>query len=284
MLNNGDKQTYSALVTAIYRIQKSLARLTMQLGISAGEMNELVRRAHLDAAEELTRDEGGKVLTTKLCAMTGLYRKEIIRLRNLPELDNPRLDERYNRTTRVITGWLRDTEFHTKKGKPSALEFQGAGSFSELVKRYSGDMAPHAMQQELERLGVISTTKRGLIKLESAGFLTNTSLDALHILGTDTADLIDTIQHNVNSSKDKRRFQRKVSYVNLPQQYVEPFKQYAAEESQKLLEKLDQWLAIRDAEEPADSQAGSRVGLGIYLIEKSNDSAASETDGKTDDC
>lgn len=279
----GDTQTYSALLTAVYRIQKALARFTMQHGLSAGEMNELVRRAHLDAAEELARDEGGKVLTTKLCAMTGLYRKEIIRLRNLPPLTDPAIDERYNRTTRVISGWMRDAEYHTKNGKTAVLAFQGPGSFSELVKRYSGDMAPAAMQQELERLGVVSVTKKGQIKLNTSGFLATTNLDALQILGTDTADLIATIHHNINSDKDQRRFQRKVSYVHIPQRYVQPFRQYAATESQKLLEKLDRWLAKRDDKEADDTRAGSRVGLGIYHIENANDVDVSEQDEATDE-
>ncbi len=283
MHNNGDRQTYGALVTAVYRIQKSLARFTMQLGLSAGEFNELVRRAHVEAAEELARAEGGKVLTTKLCAMTGLYRKEIIRLRNLPPLTEPSQDERYNRTTRVVSGWMRDPEFHTKGGKPAALEFQGKTSFSELVKRYSGDMAPIAMQQELERLNVVKTTKRGRIKLETSGYLASTSLDALQILGTDTADLIDTIHHNVSSDRERRRFQRKVSYVNLPQRYVEPFRLFAAAESQKLLEKLDRWLAKRDDKTAEESAPGSRVGLGIYHIERLANAADTDRESANDD-
>jgi hypothetical protein len=275
-----DRDTRGALLTAVFRIQKALAKFTMQLGMSAGEMNELVRRAHVEAAEELARAEGGKVHTTKLCAMTGLYRKEIIRLRNLPPLTSPSLDERYNRTARVVTGWIRDPEFHTKAGKPAALPFQGPASFSELVRRYSGDMAPIAMQQELERLGVVSTTKKGLIRLDTSGYLTTTNIDALQILGTDTSDLIDTINHNVNGAKEERRFQRKVSYVNLPHRYTEPFRQYAAQESQKLLEKLDKWLARHDKKDSSDSSRGSRIGLGIYHFEKPSsvqDSGKDET-------
>lgn len=269
MASYGDTTTHGALLTAVYRILKSLAKLSIRLGLSAGAMSELVRRAYLDAAEEIILDEGDKVLTTKVCAMTGLYRKEIIRLRNLPPLADPTHDDRYNRSARVVTGWLRDSDYHTDKGNPAALKLQGPGSFAELVKRYSGDMAPTAMQQELERLGVVTLTSRNLVKLAASGYLSSTNTDGLQILGTDTADLINTIHDNILSKKENRRFQRKVNYVDIPQQFVEPFKIFSAAESQKLLEKLDHWLSERDSEAVSE-KAGSRIGLGIYHIEHRN--------------
>ena len=94
MHNNGDKQTYGALVTAVYRIQKSLARFTMQLGLSAGEFNELVRRAHVEAAEELARAEGGKVLIGEVSNVNddrtdNVFREEIGRFSTIEEDTDP---------------------------------------------------------------------------------------------------------------------------------------------------------------------------------------------------
>jgi hypothetical protein len=52
---------------------------------------------------------------------------------------------------------------------------------------------------------------------------------------------------------------------------VESFEDYAASQSQVLLEKLDRWLAKRDTEDKRDSiTAGSRLGLGIYIINHEN--------------
>lgn len=268
MSPHNDNQANSVLAVAVYRILKSLAKFSIRLGMSAAAMCELVRRAYIDAAEELIREEGNKVLTTRVCAMTGLYRKEVIRLRNVAILTDTSQDAKYNRSARVITGWLRDADFHTAKGKPAVLDVQGSFSFSELVKRYSGDMAPAAMQQELERLGVIEITGRNRVKLLTAGYIASTDLDGVQILGSDTADLIDTIQHNIISEEKERRFQRKVKYVDIPSQHVKPFRTYATKESQKLLERLDRWLAKRDND--ISDGAGSRVGLGIYHIEKTN--------------
>jgi len=260
----------SALDTAVYRIIRAIARLAIPLGMSAGAMNELVRRAYVDAADDLIKERGQKPLTTTVCVMTGLYRKEIIRLRNLPPLSNGLLNDKYNRSTRVITGWLRDPDFQTSRGHPAVLKQDGPNSFAELVKRYSGDMAPIAMRQELEYLGVLTINTRNQVKLVTSGYIPNMPAESLHILGADTADLVETIRHNILSENDDSRFQRKVSYVNLPQKYVDPFRQFSKAESQKLLEKLDRWLAKRDNEGSTESETGSRIGIGIYHIENSN--------------
>ena len=281
MSPHNDNQANSTLAIAIYRIIKSLAKFSIRLGMSAGEMCELVRRAYVDAAGELIKEEGNKVLTTRVCAMTGLYRKEVIRLRNLAILTDTSQDAKYNRSTRVISGWLRDTDFQTAKGKPAVLEIQGDLSFTELVKRYSGDMAPAAMQQELLRLGVIEITRRNRIKLLTGGYIASTDLDGVQILGSDTADLIDTIQHNIISEEKARRFQRKVMYTDIPSQHVAPFRKYAAKESQKVLEKLDRWLAKRDNDTSNSKGAGSRIGLGVYHIEKANPKEDSSDDSRS---
>ena len=280
MSPHNDNQVNSTLAEAVYRIIKSLAKFSIRLGMSAGAMCELVRRAYVDAAEELIREEGNKVLTTRVCAMTGLYRKEVTRLRDLKILTDNSRDAKYNRSARVITGWLRDTDYHTAKGKPAVLEIQGSNSFSELVKRYSGDMAPAAMQQELVRLGVIEVTGRNRVKLLTAGYIASTDLDGVQILGSDTADLIDTIQHNIICEEKSRRFQRKVKYVDIPAQHVAPFRTYAAKESQKLLERLDRWLAKRDDDVRNSEEPGSRIGLGVYHIEKTNTADDSTDEAK----
>lgn len=42
----------------------------------------------------------------------------------------------------------------------------------------------------------------------------------LDILGTDVADLISAIEHNLESKAEEPFFQRKVAYDNLPAEYL----------------------------------------------------------------
>ncbi len=257
----------TALVVSCYRIQKSLAKFSIRIGLSSGTMCELVKRAYVDAAEELIIADGEKVQSTKIGVMTGLYRKEIVRLREKPVPGAAAQEDKYNRSARVVTGWMRDTEFQTDAGIPASLEARGPGSFAELVKRYSGDMAATAMREELERLGIVETDSEGKLALKSEGYVSSDMVEGIHILGTDTADLIDTIHHNLSVEQSVKRYQRKVSYRSIPQEFVKPFKVYASTASQRLLEELDRWLAERDVDPAGEDEQSTRLGLGIYHIE-----------------
>ncbi len=264
----------------------SLARVALRFGISVGAVNELVRRAFVEAAEQnLAAADGGKpVQTARICALTGLYRKEVVRLKSLPPPGDPGVDDRYNRSARIIAGWLRDPDFRTRAGAPAVLRIDGEGGFNELVRRYSGDMTPRAMLEELERLGAVARSRGGTLKLTAHAYIPRSNeLDTVQILGTDTADLIDTILHNLDHGEDERRFQRKVSYLHIPARQVDPFRRYASQQSQALLERLDRWLAARDTERVDAGGAGSRLGLGIYLIERATPRDGSESPASPSD-
>ncbi len=55
------------------------------------------------------------------------------------------------------------------------------------------------------------------------------------------------------------------------------FKHYAAKESQLLLEKLDRWLVRKDTEHQSLGTPGSRLGLGIYVIETEHKQVSENT-------
>jgi len=278
--------TQSVLQLALYRVLKALAKVAMHYGMSVAVVTELLRRAYVDAAQETLGVDGKKIKSSSICALTGLYRKEVVRIQELPPVDAATFDDRYNRSARVISGWTQDELYCTNAGRPAVLSFDGERSFSELVKQYSGDMTPKSMLAELTRLGSVEITKSDSIKLKNTTFIPQEGdLDTLQILGTDTADLITTIQFNMDKPAELRRFQRKVGYLHIPQRHVEEFRVYAAKESQKLLEKLDRWLSKRDTEDMADGKPGSRIGLGIFQfsqmssntdsVQDSNDNASS---------
>jgi hypothetical protein len=90
------------------------------------------------------------------------------------------------------------------------------------------------------------------------------------MLGTDVADLIATIDHNIHGDPDAPRFQRKVMYHHIPVDALPAFRRFSAQPAQALLETLDVWLKSRDTR-PFGSRGSvptTRVGLGIYYFEE----------------
>lgn len=278
-------ETHSKIVVqAIVRILRPLVRILLRYGVSAGAFEDLVRRVYVEVAESEFQVAGKKQTTSRISVITGLNRKEVARIQKLPSVEQTDVDERYNRAVRVITGWLRDTSYRTKAGGPAVLPFDGKKSFSELVNRYSGDMPPRAVADELMRLNIIQESRNNSVKLISKGYIPQDSeVDKLQILGTDTADLIATIDHNLTHSKEDARFQRKVYYDNVPEKYVEPFRKYSAKQSMELLIKLDKWLAQRDRDSNPNvkGEGKARIGLGIYMMQDTTNS--DELNGNNDE-
>ena len=91
------------------------------------------------------------------------------------------------------------------------------------------------------------------------------SAEIIAILGTDTNELMNTIDHNLIAVDTDKRYQRKVSTAVLNKDTVEEFKTLSEKQSQNLLEELDTWLS-QNAVDPDDKNA-CYVSLGIYYYE-----------------
>jgi hypothetical protein len=182
--------------------------------------------------------------------------------------------ERYNRAARVIAGWRREREFLDAEKRPAALPLSGeTGSFTSLVKRFSGDMPVRAVLDELRRVGAITQLDDGRVELVTRAYIPKASKsDKLHILGTDVAHLIGTIDHNLRSDSTEPFFQRKVAYDNLPDEVLPEFRKLSAEKAQLLLEELDRWLAQhdRDTAPGVEGTGRNRAGVGTYYFEESH--------------
>jgi hypothetical protein len=259
------------IARALARLLTPLVRLLLRYGVSCGAFTDLLRQVYVTVAERDFTVPGRKQTTSRIAVLTGLNRKEVARLRRLPDDTPDHLDERYNRAARVISGWLRDPDFHDANGNPADLQADAPDGFPGLVQRYSGDMTTRAIHDELTRVGAVIQTDDGRLHLARHGYIpARDATDKLRILGTDTRDLIETIEHNLENPPEQARFQRKVCYDNVPEEYAEAFRELAARRSQELLEELDRWLDQRDREGPSTAAGGGRVrlGLGIHQIEE----------------
>ncbi|THI86483.1 MAG: hypothetical protein CAF41_008315 [Nitrospira sp. CG24A] len=264
------------LSAATLRLLRPLVRILLRNNISHRTFAELAKLVYAEVANAEFGIAGKKQTISRIAILTGLTRKEVQRLLAQPPGTRSIMEEEYHRASRVITGWVRDSEFGDGKGHPHPLRMEGKrASFSALVKRYSGDIPVRAMLDELLRVGAVKHLKDGRTCLLSRGYIPlKGPVEKLHVLGTDTADLIATIDHNMYQKPSKPRFQRKVMYDNVPVEVAKEFQVLAAAQGQELLEAIDRWLSHRDRDvNPAAKGTGRvRVGLGIYQFEEQLDS------------
>jgi hypothetical protein len=132
-------------------------------------------------------------------------------------------------------------------------------------------MPVRAVLDELRRVGAITELDDRRVQLVTPAYIPKTSeTDKLHILGTDVADLITTIDHNLLPDATEPFFQRKVAYDNLPDQVLPEFRKLSAEKGQLLLEELDRWLAQHDRDTKPGIEGTGRnwAGVGAYYFEE----------------
>ena len=144
-----------AVLASLYRLFFPLVRLLVRKGIAHKELGDLIKRVYIDVSEQELIQTKGKATTSAIAIMSGMTRKEVAALRDMP-LEGAGHSNRYNRAVRVISGWRVDAEFTTARGKPRVLPLHGdSGSFEALVARYSGDMPVKAMLDELKENGLL---------------------------------------------------------------------------------------------------------------------------------
>ena len=260
------------LFAAILRLLKPLVRILLRNGVSYSTFADYAKWVYVDVASQEFGIKARKQTTSRVSVITGLSRKEVMRVRKLPKPDDSASTERYNRAARVIAAWRRDRNFLDAKGQPAPLPMAGPGvSFSELVKRFSGDVPVRATLDELIRVGAVERLEDGRVSLLTRTYIPKSSdANKLHILGTDVAHLISTIDHNLKSDPIGPYFQRKVAYDNLPDEVLPVFRKHSAKRAQAFLESLDRWLAQRDRDAtPTDKGTGrNQAGIGIYYFEE----------------
>ena len=277
---------HRAVEQAVLRLLRPLVRLLLRHGVPFGSFEALAKRAYVQVAQREFALPGKKPSASRASILTGLTRKEVQRLLaedtqaagNLPGTDSAEISaSRHNRAVRVLGAWTRDADFRGPGGSPRPLHLDGpdaaqaAGGepgFAELVRRHSGDMPARAMLDELLRVGAVQRRPDGCVEPSARGYVPQQStVDKLHMLGTDVADLIATIDHNLEHGATDPRFQRKVMYRRLDPAQLPAFRALSGVQAQALLEALDRWLALHDTPTPPEGAPAARAGLGIYYFE-----------------
>jgi len=257
------------LTTAIGQILRPMVRILLRNGISCGSFEEMGRKAYVEEAFAQAQRNNTKATISSVSAETGLSRKEVKRLNETDLSDSKNTEQKYNRAIRVISGWLNDPHYAYEEGNPRALSMDtDDASFANLVKDYSGDIPTKAMLNLLESSACVEI-KDGLVHLVRNAYVPGSDPDEIiRILGNDTNQLINTIDHNLTTEDASKWFQRKVSNPRVQTDAVPEFKEFSRKRSQALLEELDTWLSRNEADDNRDSRY---VSMTIYYYEQDSD-------------
>ena len=268
----------SRLEKSIVTLLRPVIRIALKRGIAHGQFAELVKQAFVETTQKDFLVPGGKSTISRIAVITGLTRKEASRLVKADSSppEQGALRRRVNRATRVVSSWVGDNKYHNGRGAPASLPFTAdeGPSFSSLVSDHSGDVTPRAVLDELVRVGAVYALRDGRLRLIQRAYIpTADENQKLHFLGTDVADLINSIANNLDPESKTSFYQRKVAYDNLPAEYLPQLQELLSRAGQKLLEELNADMSRhdRDVQKKSNSPNRHRAMIGIYYYEESVD-------------
>ena len=150
-------ETDAALTRALETLLAPLAELAVAHGLPFATVEELFKRAYVDAAR--AEQPSGQRDISRVSVATGLNRREVTRL---SEERPSAAAMRRSPTTEVFTRWRGDRKLHNKRGKPLPLPRQGpAPSFEALAQSVTRDVHPRSLLEELCRLGLAELSADG---------------------------------------------------------------------------------------------------------------------------
>ena len=187
-------------------------RLALRHSFKLRDLVECCKKVLVELSEEELHSLGEKPTASKLSAMTGIQRKEIVRiLQSAPEPGSSS-----DVITRVIGLWQSADEFTTTRGRPRVLQLKSRqGEFSKLVARVSTDLNPYTVAFELERIGAVEQTKNGLRLLKSGFEVSEDAERGLQFLAQDSDDLHRSVLQNISESPNPPNLHSSTRYDNI---------------------------------------------------------------------
>jgi hypothetical protein len=262
----------NSLLDAFKKILRPFIGVLLRNGVSIAEFVELIKTAFVEVAANDFQVPGKKMSQSRVAIVTGLTRKEVARV--IKE-EHRRLygyeGSPQGRAARVLLGWHMDDDFVGPYGTPNDLPFDSKDglSFSDLVKRHSGDMPARAMLDELMRIGAVEETKDGLYRVLMRSYIPPTlAPGGLDLMQKALADFHQTVIMNLEKREvGTGRFQRTVwSDSKLTEGELVDFEHFVRGTGQKYLEEMDDWLGKRIARRTSDFVPSNAkvAGVGIY--------------------
>lgn len=150
----------TALQTAIERVLSPLARLLIGSGVAYSSAAEMMKSAMVREAAARLSDGDLRASDSRLSVATGIHRKDIKRLRDLPHEERAPLEGPI--PAQVIARWLGDPQLRSQAKKPKRLPKKKSRpsefDFDDLVRSVSTDIRPRAVLDELLERGIVTLT------------------------------------------------------------------------------------------------------------------------------
>ena len=208
MIDEGRKH----MIAALRRILRPLMRFCLHVSLQIQDVFESVKVAMVKAASDEMKSRGEEPNISRLAAMTGMHRRDVMRLFR----DEQSIDDPQGLVARVIGQWLKDKRFCNAGGRPRVLTYDGQDSeFRQLVSTVSKDLNPGTLVLELARLGAV-VQRHGRVKLLTRTYSPRGDVkEGVRLLSEDMRDLACCVTENIFEPPNPLHQHAKTEYDNI---------------------------------------------------------------------
>lgn len=254
----------SSLIPLCTKLFLPIVRFCLRRGLKMQEMNEALKHALVIAAHEELERVGADSNTSKVAAVTGIHRRDVMRLGAQP---TPKTGS-MNVLARILGQWEHDKRF-SEHGVMKSLPLSGKrGSFQLLVESVSQDLNPGTMAAELARLGFVREESGQIVPNASAFAHSQASLeDGVRMLSYNLKGLCEAVDKNISEKDDVPHLHVATTYDNICVKKLPEVRAWILKEGSAFHKRVREYLASFDRDvNPAlaHEQGGGKVIVGSF--------------------
>jgi hypothetical protein len=272
MQNDIQQQILGAFLVTL----RPIAKLLLRFGIGFREFSEVAKTAFVDVASNDYGLRGRPTNISRVAVMTGLTRKEVRRIRAKIEGGQQSISVKTTPLSEILHRWHAEMDFLDSSGRPAILPFSGeANSFSDLVKRFGGDIPPGAMRTELKRVGAVRELPNGKLEAINRTIHPKGSHEKLiTALIHAVYPLVSTVAHNVDPDREGEPWAQLSTYSqSIREGDVPRLRRISFDRLTEVAEAIDDLFMAYETLHENDELPNqkSTVAVGVFYFEETDD-------------
>jgi hypothetical protein len=193
--------TSPALLRAVQRLLRPLARLMMANGVNFIAFCNLAKGVFVDVAARDFHHGEDLATDSRVSLLSGVHRREVKRLREEMQREAPP-PAVVSFGAQVVSRWCAEPALLDHMRRPLPLPRQasqgGDASFERLVEGVSKDIRPRAVLDEWLRLGVVTLDADDQVHLVEHAFVPTRGMEEKSFyLGKNIGDHLAAVSHNL---------------------------------------------------------------------------------------
>ena len=267
------------VLDAFLLVMRPIVRILLRYGIGYREFVEVTKTAFVDVASSDFGLRGRPTNISRVAVMTGLTRKEVKRLRDKISSGDSKISVKTTPLADVLHYWHAEPQFTDASGNPLKLAFSGnERSFSELVKRFGGDIPAGAMRTEMKRVGAVVEDEIGNLTVTSRAFEPATTHQKLQtLLAHGAYPMLCNIEYNTRELEgEDGTWANRIAFTqSVPRENAGQLRRITRDRIVEFAESVDDLFMAYESLHDNHSTKENRdpVAVGVFYFEETDENA-----------